>query len=289
MNQHNNHKFDHASTADVFKCTVCLKHATLNHIFQCSSGHIICETCQKKPQFTHCRTCQLPLREPQIRNLVLEKARDFILFPCTFSDAGCRRVFRPLEKAVHETDQCIYRSVTCFLEECPWFHSLHELPDHLEEAHGQVCDKHTDKFDVTVDSQRDLAAETEAAVLFLLSNEQNKCILFVKKLDHSPQSQQAKIYAFGLIGLVCGGNHQQKEGVVENVTFSYKLILGNSTTALNKTFEGSPLSLNLLPQLNITTETKGVHFLDEATFQQLLVNGNLLHIKVSLIPIITLD
>ena len=173
-----------------------------------------------------------------------------------------------------------------------------------------------------MDSQTQLVAETEAAVvisfiflaflyytltyflfshlpftfhlfpqLFLLSDGQKKCMLFVGKLDPSPQSQQAKIYAFGLIGLGGGGgNHQQEEEeAAGNASFSYKLTLGNSTTALTKTYEGSPLSLNLLPRLNITAETRGVHFCDEATFQQLLVNGSLLHIKVSLIPIITLD
>ncbi|KAH9401571.1 E3 ubiquitin-protein ligase Siah1 [Tyrophagus putrescentiae] len=293
MNQPNpNHHFDHAAAADALKCPVCRKHATSKRIFQCSSGHIFCQSCHEEHQFTQCpSTCRRPIREPPIRNLAMEKARDFILFPCTFSDVGCRRLFRPAEKAVHEADQCMFRSVTCFLGECPWFRPLHELPDHLQEAHGKVCVKPSGKFDVTVDSQTELAAETEAAVLFLLSDGQKKCMLFVGKLDPSPQSQQAKIYAFGLIGLGGGGgNHQQEEEeAAGNVSFSYKLTLGNSTTALTKTYEGSPLSLNLLPQLNITAETRGVHFCDEATFQQLLVNGSLLHIKVSLITVITLD
>ena len=113
-------------------------------------------------------------------------------------------------------------------------------------------------------------------------------MLWAGKLDPSPQSQQANTYAIGLIGLL--PDHQrEEEEAAGNVSFSYKLTLGNSTTALTKTFEGSPLSLNLLPQLNITEETRGMHFCDEATFQQLLDNGGFLYIKVSLIPIITLD
>ncbi len=113
-------------------------------------------------------------------------------------------------------------------------------------------------------------------------------MLWAGKIDPSPQSQQAKIYAFGLIGLL--PDHQrEEEEAAGNVSFSYKLTLGNSTTALTKTYEGSPLSLILLPRLKITAETRGVHFFDEATFQQLLDNGGFLHIKVSLIPVITLD
>ena len=118
MNQPNpNYHFNHAAVADALKCPVCRKHATSNRIYQCSSGHIICQSCQEEHQFTHCpSTCRRAIRRPPIRNLAMEKARHLILFPCTFSDAGCRRLFHPVEKAAHEADQCVFRSVNCFIK-----------------------------------------------------------------------------------------------------------------------------------------------------------------------------
>ena len=122
-----------------------------------------------------------------------------------------------------------------------------------------------------------------------LSDEQDKYLLFVGKLVFSPP-QQTKTYAFGLIGL--RPDHQREEAAEASLSYkSYKLTLGNwrNSAAFKKTYEGSPMSLNMLASLKVTAETRGMHFLDEATFQRLLVNGSLLHIKVSLIPIITLD
>ncbi len=209
----------------------------------------------------------------------------------------------------------------CTTTDCPWFRPLHELPDHLE-AHIEVLEEPTGKFEFALGSLTELVAERKVETvisfifsalfmfntltyfifsppsfhlfflffpqLVLLSDGQKKYMLWAGKLDPSPQSQQAKTYAIGLIGLL--PDHQrEEEEAAGNVSFSYKLTLGNSTTALTKTFEGSPLSLNLLPRLNITEETRGMHFCDEATFQQLLDNGGFLYIKVSLIPVITLD
>ena len=52
----------------------------------------------------------------------------------------------------------------CTTTDCPWFRPLHELPDHLE-AHEEVFEEPTGKFEFLLGSLTELVAERKAAMV----------------------------------------------------------------------------------------------------------------------------
>ena len=66
---------------DCVTCTVCLSMPDSGKIFQCSNGHLLCETCNSKGARTArhvCPTCRTTMKEPLIRCLASESARDML-------------------------------------------------------------------------------------------------------------------------------------------------------------------------------------------------------------------
>ena len=59
-----------------FDCPVCYEFMEFRRIFQCSSGHLICENCKGRPEVRKCPVCRVYLgqyRENLSRNLAMEK------------------------------------------------------------------------------------------------------------------------------------------------------------------------------------------------------------------------
>ncbi|KRX92169.1 E3 ubiquitin-protein ligase Siah1 [Trichinella pseudospiralis] len=92
-----------AEVLSVFECPVCLDYM-LPPYLQCQSGHLVCGNC--RPKLTCCPTCRGPV--PSVRNLVMEKIANSVLFPCKFSSNGCPAAMLYQEKVEHE-EACEFR------------------------------------------------------------------------------------------------------------------------------------------------------------------------------------
>ena len=104
--------FDSQKIGDMFKCTVCCNVPTANPLWQCSNGHIKCETCScfyrspcplcfEKPIFSMALQ-RIIFHRSQITEKILEK----VAKPCRFQRYGCKEVITELGN--HEKDMCKY-------------------------------------------------------------------------------------------------------------------------------------------------------------------------------------
>ncbi|VIO87388.1 Uncharacterized protein BM_BM6403 [Brugia malayi] len=118
----------------VFECPVCMDYMMPPYL-QCQSGHLVCGNC--RPKLTCCPTCRGPV--PSVRNLVLEKIANTVMFPCKFSGSGCPLTFSHVEKVEHE-ELCEFRPYCCPCPgaSCKWQGSLSEVMGHLMKVHKSI-------------------------------------------------------------------------------------------------------------------------------------------------------
>ncbi|KRZ62450.1 E3 ubiquitin-protein ligase Siah1 [Trichinella nativa] len=116
-----------AEVLSVFECPVCLDYM-LPPYLQCQSGHLVCGNC--RPKLTCCPTCRGPV--PSVRNLVMEKIANSVLFPCKFSSNGCPAAMLYQEKVEHE-EACEFRPYSCPCPgaSCKWQGNLDAVMPHL--------------------------------------------------------------------------------------------------------------------------------------------------------------
>lgn len=117
-----------------FECPVCLDYMMPPYL-QCQSGHLVCGNC--RPKLTCCPTCRGPA--PSVRNLVLEKIANTVMFPCKFSGSGCPLTFSHVEKVEHE-EICEFRPYCCPCPgaSCKWQGELSEVMNHLMKVHKSI-------------------------------------------------------------------------------------------------------------------------------------------------------
>ncbi|VDM47808.1 unnamed protein product [Toxocara canis] len=117
-----------------FECPVCMDYMMPPYL-QCQSGHLVCGNC--RPKLTCCPTCRGPV--PSVRNLVLEKIANTVMFPCKFSSSGCPLTFSHVEKVEHE-ELCEHRPYCCPCPgaSCKWQGSLSEVMGHLMKVHKSI-------------------------------------------------------------------------------------------------------------------------------------------------------
>ncbi|OUC43662.1 seven in absentia protein [Trichinella nativa] len=118
----------------VFECPVCLDYM-LPPYLQCQSGHLVCGNC--RPKLTCCPTCRGPV--PSVRNLVMEKIANSVLFPCKFSSNGCPAAMLYQEKVEHE-EACEFRPYSCPCPgaSCKWQGNLDAVMPHLVKIHKSI-------------------------------------------------------------------------------------------------------------------------------------------------------
>ncbi|CDW60028.1 E3 ubiquitin protein ligase Siah1 [Trichuris trichiura] len=123
-----------ADMLSVFECPVCLEYMMPPYL-QCQSGHLVCGNC--RPKLTCCPTCRGPV--PSVRNLVLEKIANSVLFPCKHSANGCPVAMLHQEKVEHE-EICEFRPYCCPCPgaSCKWQGSLDAVMPHLMKAHKSI-------------------------------------------------------------------------------------------------------------------------------------------------------
>jgi len=98
-------------------------------VYQCKSGHSICNSCIQSR--TECSECNIPLKA-RYRNISLERMLESIQTNCRFED--CKMQLTLANKNIHEA-QCQHNPlVSCVLEGCHW--KGKDLVSHLKETHN---------------------------------------------------------------------------------------------------------------------------------------------------------
>ncbi|MFH4977207.1 hypothetical protein AB6A40_003916 [Gnathostoma spinigerum] len=117
-----------------FECPICMEYMMPPYL-QCQSGHLVCGSC--RPKLQCCPTCRGPV--PSVRNLILEKIANTVMFPCKFAGSGCPQTFSHSAKVEHE-ELCEYRPYCCPCPgaSCKWQGSLSEVMCHLMKVHKSI-------------------------------------------------------------------------------------------------------------------------------------------------------
>lgn len=120
----------------LFECPICFDYA-VPPIYQCQNGHLVCQSCSSK--ITHCPTCRVPVSEPSIRNLQLDRLANTFQFPCKYNFNGCLWKSYWFKKREHE-EECEYISYSCPCPgtTCKWTGLLTQVMPHLSEHHKSI-------------------------------------------------------------------------------------------------------------------------------------------------------
>lgn len=120
----------------LFECPICFDYA-VPPIYQCQNGHLVCQSCSSK--ITHCPTCRVPITEPSIRNLQLDRLANTFQFPCKYNFNGCQWKSYWFKKHEHE-ENCDYISYSCPCpgSTCKWTGLLPQVMSHLREHHKSI-------------------------------------------------------------------------------------------------------------------------------------------------------
>lgn len=119
-----------------FECPVC-SNFMKPPIFQCLSGHSLCNRC--RPKLSNCPTCRTGFGNT--RNYALESLSNGIKFPCAYRDFGCKTILAVSDISKHELE-CKVQPYNCpFMEanRCPWDGAYVDLIQHLKEQHPEKC------------------------------------------------------------------------------------------------------------------------------------------------------
>lgn len=120
----------------LFECPICFDYA-VPPIYQCQNGHLVCQGCSSK--ITHCPTCRVPITEPSIRNLQLDRLANTFQFPCKYDFNGCQWKSFWYKKREHE-ECCEFISYSCPCPgtSCKWTGLLSQVMPHLNEHHKSI-------------------------------------------------------------------------------------------------------------------------------------------------------
>lgn len=120
----------------LFECPICFDYA-VPPIYQCQNGHLVCQSCSGK--ISHCPTCRVPITEPSIRNLQLDRLANTFQFPCKYNFNGCQWKSYWFKKREHE-ENCDYISYSCPCpgSTCKWTGLLPQVMPHLREHHKSI-------------------------------------------------------------------------------------------------------------------------------------------------------
>ncbi|XP_050295438.1 uncharacterized protein LOC126735479 [Anthonomus grandis grandis] len=113
-----------------FECPVC-KSFMKPPIFQCQSGHSICNTC--KPRLEKCPTCRAAFG--MTRNYSLEGLTAGVSYPCAYHDFGCMLSLSPIDISRHEA-VCPYKPYNCPMPQCTMSGTQDVIINHLHDFHA---------------------------------------------------------------------------------------------------------------------------------------------------------
>jgi hypothetical protein len=111
------------------QCPICLEYFSIP-IFQCDSGHSICNRCAQR--IPKCPTCRANIGR-KLRNYHLEQQLSSIDYKCRHP--GCNEVIKLAYRANHE-ESCTYNpNLTCIMQSCKWTGHKSALLSHLKNKH----------------------------------------------------------------------------------------------------------------------------------------------------------
>lgn len=112
-----------------FECPVC-KNFMKPPIFQCQSGHSICNLC--RPRLEKCPTCRTMFGST--RNFSLEGLTSGIQYPCGYHDLGCMEKLLAAEIIKHES-VCHFKPYSCPFPNCSLTGKHNTMVQHLKDFH----------------------------------------------------------------------------------------------------------------------------------------------------------
>ncbi|XP_030767621.1 uncharacterized protein LOC115891313 [Sitophilus oryzae] len=133
------------------ECPICYEYM-LPPIFQCLSGHSICNIC--KPKIVFCSICKGNIK--YTRNFTLENLVTQLSYPCKYSKVGCPIALKAGSIEQHQ-DLCEFGSYECPLakmENCIKKLNKNEINRHIETEHESYLLKFN-KVNVTLNMLND--------------------------------------------------------------------------------------------------------------------------------------
>lgn len=211
----------------LFECPICFDYAT-PPIYQCQNGHLVCQGCSRK--ITNCPTCRVPISNPSIRNLQLDRLANTFQFPCKYNFNGCQWKSYWFQKREHE-DNCDFISYSCPCPgtSCKWTGLLNEVMSHLNDQHRSIT---TLSGEDIVFLATDINLKGAVDWVMIQSCFNHNFLLVLEKQEHS--GQQQFIVLVQLIG-------PQKDAE----QFKYKLELsgGSAGNIMRLQWEAKPHSI----------------------------------------------
>ncbi|KAJ3657072.1 hypothetical protein Zmor_016104 [Zophobas morio] len=115
------------------ECPVC-KDIMREPIFQCLTGHSICQSCRNK--LSKCPTCRKGFSQENIRNFSLEALIPFVQYECVYRQFGCTSMFLGSEIDEHE-DGCTYQTYECPMNKCEFKGNFSSCRNHFKVDHEE--------------------------------------------------------------------------------------------------------------------------------------------------------
>ncbi|KAJ2946156.1 hypothetical protein O0L34_g5087 [Tuta absoluta] len=163
-----------AMAVELPECPVCMETMS-KPIFQCQSGHSLCNTCTSNLCPPTCPICRQPMT--QMRNWQLEDIIAKAKVPCPNKDAGCVYIMFAGDVDDH-LKECIFRPMDCPLGiafgKCSWTGKLFNMMDHFTERHPTNCNVSSDA-EVELDNvnvredDRHIYVVSQAKLIFILT------------------------------------------------------------------------------------------------------------------------
>ncbi|XP_047529844.1 E3 ubiquitin-protein ligase SIAH1-like [Vanessa atalanta] len=162
------------------ECPVCMDVMSAP-IFQCQSGHSICNSCTRILLPPICPICRQAMT--QMRNWQLEELISKATVPCPNRSSGCVYTMVSTDMEDH-LKECIFREMACPLGivfgRCSWTGKLKDILDHFKERHPNHCYMNTDNdininnISISVD-ERYMYLMPQGKFLFLLTFKVDTC------------------------------------------------------------------------------------------------------------------
>lgn len=222
----------------LFECPICFDYA-VPPIYQCQNGHLVCQGCFTK--ITHCPTCRVPISDPSIRNLQLDRLANTFQFPCKYNFNGCQWNSYWFKKRDHE-DNCDYISYSCPCPgtACKWTGLLSQVMPHLSEHHKSIT---TLRGEDIVFLATDINLKGAVDWVMIQSCFNHHFLLVLEKQELKNGQQQF----FAVVQLI--GSQKEAE------KFKYKLELSSNTAGQIKRLQWEAAPRSILDGIQVPIST----------------------------------
>ncbi|CAG9819329.1 unnamed protein product [Phaedon cochleariae] len=179
------------------ECPICMEYMR-PPIFMCSSGHVVCDTCNGK--LVVCPTCQIVMNDN--RNFALEKFTEHISYPCKYLDEGCSTIGQLSDIRSHEAICSIgaTEDTLChisYLEPCEWRGPSSEQITHIHSKHSNVFIDLSNLIELHLEKIKMMSVffESNSQIFKLkVSNESTSLRICVKSILNSGKPKQKYRY-----------------------------------------------------------------------------------------------